>query len=522
MCRRLFNIVLILLTFVCSYGQQTETGASEFKIYYYADGKKSSEGTLRQGKPDGYWKTYFPNGKVKSEGNRENFVLDSLWKFYNEDGILTLEYYYENGKKTGEKKTYDSKTGKLLSIENFKEDVKQNFSFNYHSNGKIKDKIPFVDGKENGNAFEYDTLGNIITLTEYKLGFTRKSERINRKDRDGLKQGVWKDFYDNGNLKNEGRYLNDKKDGYFKDYALNGSLLKVEKYTNGKLQEDAPELKKVDIFTEYHPTGKLKFTGGYKDGVPEGVHRDYNDSGLIVSSKIYSDGVIIAEGIMDEKGNQQGIWKEYHTNGKIKAQGEYKDAKRVGEWVFYHPNGKVEQKGKYDKKGKAQGLWKWYYESGNLLREENYVNDKLEGNMIEYSDSGKVITKGEYLDGLKEGTWVYEMGDYREEGAYKADKRDGEWKHFYTNGKLRFEGKFIDGSADGKHKYYHSNGKLMQEGKYIMGNKDGEWVFKDATGLLLLTITYVNDIEIKFDGVKVKPTEQEVLSSGTSAEKKSK
>ena len=134
--------------------------------------------------------------------------------------------------------------------------------------------------------------------------------------------------------------------------------------------------------------------------------------------------------------------------------------------------------------------------------------------MTEYTDSEKtILTKGEYVDGEQEGPWVYELGDYREEGNYKDDKREGEWKHYYTGGKLRFEGKYVDGFPDGKHIYYYENGKVKMEGKYIMGMKEGNWEYRDADGLNYLTITYSNDVEVKFDGVKVKPTQEEVDGS---------
>lgn len=58
--------------------------------FYYPNGTVSSSGPMRQGQPDGYWKSYHENGLLKSEGNRKNFLLDSLWKFYNPEGILFL------------------------------------------------------------------------------------------------------------------------------------------------------------------------------------------------------------------------------------------------------------------------------------------------------------------------------------------------------------------------------------------------------------------------------------------------
>ena len=80
-------------------GQDIATVIDSVVRFYYPNGTLSSEGVMREGKPDGYWKSYHENGNIKSEGNRKRFVLDSLWKFYNSTGILILEISYEEGKK---------------------------------------------------------------------------------------------------------------------------------------------------------------------------------------------------------------------------------------------------------------------------------------------------------------------------------------------------------------------------------------------------------------------------------------
>jgi len=506
----------LLLFFFCwgfsLLAQVQTTNPNGYNKFYYDNGRISSEGTLKDGKPDGYWKTYFESGKLKSEGNRKNFQLDSTWKFYNDEGKLMLAYAYRDGKKNGLKKNYDPKEEALLFEESYVNDVKQGPTNYYYKSGKLKQKINFIEGKEEGLSYEYSEDGTIIGLTDYKYGFIKRQERINRKDEQNRKQGLWKDFYETGIVKLEGTYNDDLKDGYFKEYNIKGNLVNTTKYVNGVLQKNVPELAKVEIKNDYHPNGKLKYSGGFKEGdIAEGIHREYDSTGVILTAKVYKEGELTGEGIVDERGNEQGPWKEFHPNGKLKGYGEYKDAKRIGDWEFLHPNGKIEQKGVYDKKGRTQGVWKWYYEDGSLLREENYLNDLREGLMTEYSDTGSVITKGEYVEGLKEGKWFYELGDYREEGEYKADKRDGVWKHFYTpGGKRRFEGAFLDGNPDGKHVYYYPTGKVMEEGKFSVGNKEGEWRHYGEDGALFLTITYQNDKEIKFDGVKVRPTQEEV------------
>ena len=95
-------LALIITLFACA----SVVAQTEYKVFRYANDSISSEGTLRDGKPDGYWKTYYENGQLKSEGDRKNFMLDGLWIFYSEEGDTTLAVNYRNDLKNGIRKTY--------------------------------------------------------------------------------------------------------------------------------------------------------------------------------------------------------------------------------------------------------------------------------------------------------------------------------------------------------------------------------------------------------------------------------
>lgn len=471
--------------------------------FYHANGNIASEGFMKAGKPEGYWKTYHENGLLKSEGNRVNYQLDGVWKFYNESGLKTVEYEYREGKKNGYKRVYDPTTGYLVSEEPFSSDVRNGMAFYYKEDYKFKE-VPFTNGKEEGEGKEITKEGLIQTITKYKNGFIQKEEKINRSDKFNRKQGVWKEFYPSGVVKKEMRYKDDKLDGYYKEFFPDGNLDKAEKYVDGVLQKNVAELVRLDVLNTYYESGKVKISGTFNKGVPEGIRRYYDENGTIVSGENYKDGVLIEKGIYDASGYRQGKWKEFYPNGSIRAEGEYKDDKRIGEWVFYHLNGSIEQKGKYTKDGKPTDTWKWFYDHGQLLREETFLRGLPEGEMIEYNDSGKVITRGSYLDGAKEGKWFQEDGDEREEGEYRGGEKEGEWIIRYVfNGKTASEGTYITGLENGKWKYYHFNGRIKAEGKYLMGEKDDTWKYFDTEGLLLTTILFENGKEVKIDGARL-------------------
>jgi antitoxin component YwqK of YwqJK toxin-antitoxin module len=510
----MFRKLKITLLFFCFcnvvfvFSQETKSeNQNGYNKFYYPSGRLQSEGNLKEGKPEGFWINYFENGKKKSEGNRKNYQLDSVWNFFNEKGILIQNFNYREGKKEGYKRIFEPDSGKLVSEEHFIADVKDGYSYFYKNGYKYKD-IPFIKGKENGVGREYNKEGTIITLTTYKNGFLQREERINRRDQAGKKQGNWKTFFPSGKVFTESKYLDDKLDGYYKEYNEKGDLIKTEKYIDGVLQVNVAELIKLDTKKTFFGNGQVKSSGTYKQGVAEGVTRFYDSVGVITNSQIFKSGVLISEGIYDEKGFQQGPWKEYYLTGELKSEGVYENGKRVGLWKYYHQNKKLEQIGKFNKKGKPDGDWKWYFESGNILREETFINGLPEGEMKEYDDSGVVVTKGNFIEGEKDGFWFLQDGDEREEGKYRGSMKDDLWKYFYSNGKVSHQGKYTEGLENGKHTYYYDNGRVMQEGEFIMGNKEGNWRKYDREGALVTTILFRDNEEIKIDGQKIPMMEE--------------
>jgi uncharacterized protein len=505
---KMYIRTLIILLFSMALFANYSKAQEGYKKFYYDNNVISSEGTLRQGKPDGYWKTYYKSGIIKSEGNRKDFALDSTWKFYDEAGKITSAWNYTAGKRSGEKKNYNTK-GQITSIENYKNDAKNGETTLLRpTDGKVLSLIPFIDGKEDGMGLEMDTMGNITSIITYKMGSIAKQERINKTDRKG-KQGVWKTFHKDTKatfvVATEATYTNDTLNGFYKEYDKLGSLVKAEKYVNGKLDVNAPEVVKLDIKTEYFPDGRVKSSYAVnKDGKKQGTMREYTDSGTVSNSKIYQDDFLVAEGVLDDKGARQGVWKEYYTNGTLRSKGEYKEGIKFGEWVFYHSNGEIEQKGKYTKKGKPDGLWRWYFANKQLEREETYAKGLSEGEVKEYNENGALILKGQYEEGQETGEWLIDAGDYKETGTYKAGVKEGEWKGVYkSNGQLAFKGTFIDGNANEKHIYYFENGTERMVGKYIMGNKEGNWNYNFSDGSEALVIQYNAGIEMKVDGTRV-------------------
>lgn len=496
-----FFIVFLFSVFFVK-AQENTINPNGYNKFLHPNGKVSSEGMMRDGKPDGYWKTFHENGVLKAEGNRKNFELDSIWSFYDETGTTTLQITYLNGKKEGVRRTFRENE---MVEEKFSNDVKQGLTVYYYPDGKIMRTVNFDNGLENGLAKEYLADGTVITLIEYRRGFVVDRENINRRDKNGLKQGRWKFFYTDGKVKTEGTFRDDKRNGYFKEYDDKGMLTDIGKFVNDVRQEEAPELVKLDVRTDYYPTGKVKTVASYKGNTPEGIRREYTENGVVSAAFTYRNGKIVGEGIIDDEGIKDGPWKEFYEDGSLLSEGSYRNGKRIGKWRFYHPNTNLEQEGNYNSQGNADGTWKWYYDNNSLLREETYLNGNSEGIFTEYDENGKVIIQGEYSEGMEEGLWKYQLGDHREEGTYRGGMRNGEWKYYFDDGEPAFQGSFIDDNPNGRHIWFWPNGKKKDEGEYINGMKTGDWIQYNTDGSVFMVTSFQNGIEKKYDGVRIKP-----------------
>jgi antitoxin component YwqK of YwqJK toxin-antitoxin module len=511
--KRIIIFVFIVLVFKTGYAQEKGALKDGYQIFKYPNGTVSSEGLIKNGKPEGFWKSYYVTGVKKSEGKRTNFMLDSIWLFYDQAGDTTEKINYLYGKKNGWYYKYKKDPSRgvyIWSKELYAADRKEGTAFVYFPDGKIQETYSYSSGKKEGLSKEYDKEGNIITLLEYNNDFLVSREKINRTDNKGLKQGDWKEFYPNGGIKSEKTFKDDLIHGYYKEYDTRGRLVITMLYENGAIVksrvEDEPD---IEVVTKHDQDGKLIYSGPYRNKVPVGVHREFGKDGKVTNSYIYNDnGLLLSEGIVDEAGNRNGKWKDLYSNGKVQAEGQYTDNRRSGQWKFYNSFEKVEQTGSYNN-GRPDGLWNWYYEDGKILKEEEYFQGQRDGLSTEYSITGDVIAQGQYSDGERNGAWKFKAGDLTEEGKYITGLKDGIWKTYYSNGKLKFKGNFIQGNPDGPQIYYYENGKTKEEQYFDSGIRQKTWKKFTEEGAPFLVISYKDDSEVSINGVRIKLPEGE-------------
>jgi len=512
--KKLLSLCVILSTVLMAKGQTGAVSGDGYQVFRYPNGTISSEGVLKNGKPEGFWKSYYVTGIKKSEGKYSNFQLDSVWVFFDQAGDTLEKINYLFGKRNG----YSFKYGKdpaeglfVQSRELYAGDRKEGLAYFYYPDGKIQQTLAYNEGKKEGLSKEFDRDGKVITIFEYNNDYLISRERINRIDANGLRQGVWKDFYPGGSVKTEKNFRDDLLHGYFKEYDIRGVLVMTMLYDSGSIvKSEVEDQSDIEIENRYDENNRLVYSGPFRNKVPVGVHREYNADGKVTNGFVYNDnGLLISEGIVDEAGRFNGKWKDLYPDGKTQAEGQYTESRRSGLWKFYNPEGKLEQTGSYNN-GRPDGLWKWYYNNGSILREEEYFQGQRDGEYTEYSADGKIIAQGVYTDGEKNGPWKYDSGDNTEEGNYIVGLRDGLWKSYYPDGTLRFKGNYVQGNPDGTLTYYHENGRVREEQFYRMGIRQRTWKKYDEDGMQIMMITFRDDVEISINGVRIQLPESDV------------
>ena len=497
-----YRISIFLTFFIFNYCfAQQEVPSNGYHIFYHANGIKSSEGQLINGQPEGWWKSYNKEGVLISEGNRKNHLLDSTWFFYDKEGNKTLEINYKQGKKEGTRIQYFENE---YIVEKWRQDTIVGEVKTYHIDRWLKKRTPYREGKPHGLEKEFNQSGEIVAVAHYFRGILTKREYINRIDDLGQKQGNWKFFWENGQLKLEGSFVNDKRHGFFKEYNENGNFIAVYKFENDELIEDAKETKQLEKRTAYFPNGKVAVTATYYNGVPDGIRREYDTLGNIVNGYLFDNGILKFEGITDFSGKREGLWKEYYETGEVRSIGYYKNGNPINEWKFFFPTQTIEIIGNYNQKGEKEGEWKWYYPNREILMIENYSDGELDGPFVAFDEAGNIISKGAYVEGQEDGDWFYQRGTMIETGSFYEGKRVGNWKTWYEAKKLAVDAYYDQDLYNGKYTTYWENGNVKTIGKYVSGERIGLWHKYLESGELLLSILYKNGYEIKWDNYPIE------------------
>lgn len=107
------------------------------------------------------------------------------------------------------------------------------------------------------------------------------------------------------------------RDGIYKSYHKNGQIKSSEIYKKGK---------KAGLCKYYYENGKLRFEEAYNEyGMADGLFKTYYENGQLESLYTYRNNI------------KSGIYQEFYENGRLREEGRYDSGQRI---PYQSPNTK--------------------------------------------------------------------------------------------------------------------------------------------------------------------------------------
>ena len=345
--------------------------------------------------------------------------------------------------------------------------------------------------------------GHIISeeLNHYNDGkFTpRTRTTLNHQAKKGKPIGELKQFNEQGTLMILWEFYNDesgRRRYKSTEFHTNGKLRFIHEYAFIRLSE-------IDSFNRKdHPPHTVDDFGYSSLIVPYGKHTWYNDKGVLIKEESYDKLTFYDQ---DAQHLLHGKYTEYHDNGKIRTQGQYKEGNPDGSWSHFHFNGRVYEQGIYRNNIK-DSLWQQWDDQGKLTKESLYdygadnpfapvrekeynaagllvsskeINADKQAILQEWSPQGNLMRYVRYSNGMQMN---WNNADYREFE-----------KNWYDNGQVKF---IHNKRSDTSYVSYFRNGQMerLNIGRWdgmIRNERITEWNIQ-GTRLLYIEITHGN------------------------------
>ncbi|MBM78024.1 MAG: hypothetical protein CL846_06040 [Crocinitomicaceae bacterium] len=301
-------------------------------------------------KKHGIWKTFYPNNKIKSKQTFFHGELNGATKIYNKNGGVSIVV---NDQKKEEKNKIKTKISKTKNKEGFtikgviKNNIKNGLFKVYDENNKIIKKEFYKNDTIVFSGF-VDTLGakNGLWIYYYQNGEIKKQGHFDN----NKKKGEWVFYYRNKVIEQKGNYINGKPEGLWTWWYENEKIRRKEEYRRGKVNGKV---------IEYDSIGNVITEGNYIEGIKEGswkyIYNDYEEVGF------FADGM------------KTGKWKAKYVNGNTYFDGEFLNDIPINEHIYYYSNGKKKEEGSF-LRGEKNGDWKKYNEEGTLIITTQYKN----------------------------------------------------------------------------------------------------------------------------------------------------
>lgn len=302
------TLTLFFIFSICNIYGQKDT------VVYTEDGQLIKEkGQIKEGKKVGVWKEFYTDEENKGLLKREFF--------YNSNGfIYKSKSYFDKNCFNRLKQSGHYKLIKGYRVYHGKDIL-------YYCNGKIKHISHYKNGIYKKSIYYYDN--GVLEQSEKKtkrnsnhkrgllvVNFKNGLPSIRGQYKKNLKKGLWKTYYENGNLKSKGKYI--AKEKRIPDKNFN-EIIKEKYIPNLEPIYDSLKSYEYDV-THFdnslplvisHKTGKWKYWNEVGNLIRVQIwkkgelleDKKYNQNSILIKEEIWEGGVLKEIKEYDEEGN---------------------------------------------------------------------------------------------------------------------------------------------------------------------------------------------------------------------------
>lgn len=278
-------------------------------------------------------------------------------------------------------------------------------------------------------------------------------------------------YFPDGRIKQTLAYNEGKKEGLSKEFDKEGNVITIMEYNNDYLisrerinHVDAQGLKQ-GVWKDFYAAGNIKTEKNYRDDLLHGYFKEYDNRGVLVMTMLYDNGSIVKSEVEDQSDIE--IENRYDENNRLIYSGPLRNGLPVGVHREYGNDGKVTNA--------------YVYNDNGLLVSEGIVDEagRFNGRWKDLYPDGKIQAEGQYADNRRTGLWKFYNSDGKLEqtGSYNNGRPDGLWKWYYESGAMLREEEYFQGQRDGDYTEYLPDGKIIAQGVYTDGEKNGPWKY---------------------------------------------
>ena len=172
---------------------------------------------------------------------------------------------------------------------------------------------------------------------------------------DGSRHGRSWWWYDTGEKRYAGQFVQGKAHGWWNRWTREGALDAARVFRRGTL------IRKIG----WHPNGRKRYEGNAQDGMDGVPWTEWYPNGKKKLEAFYKDG------------EMNGAWIEWYSDGSKGGEGSYVSGLPDGAYAWWHPNGHQAVAGGYQR-GIKHGTWTYWDEEGKLARVEQWKQGALQ------------------------------------------------------------------------------------------------------------------------------------------------